>query len=188
MNTSPKTPAVRPGPAPAATPVPATTAGTGTPRRRNRPKEIGTKAETAVVRFLRDHGFPGAERRTLKGGKDQGDITGTPGVAWEIKTRNRNVSDAQIADWWDEAELEREHAEADVAVLVVKRPGHGLENAGDWWAYMDLASVTALATAGNGFLPTAAPNFWVKTRLRDIVLALRWAGYGEPLPPREVGE
>ena len=50
-----------------------------------RPKDIGTAAETAVVRFLRDNGFPLAERRALHGSTDRGDITGTPGLVWEVK-------------------------------------------------------------------------------------------------------
>ena len=44
----------------------------------NRPKAIGTAAETAVVRYLAAHGFPAAERRALHGATDLGDITGTP--------------------------------------------------------------------------------------------------------------
>lgn len=46
----------------------------------NRPKAIGTAAETAVVRYLAAHGFPAAERRALHGATDLGDITGTPGL------------------------------------------------------------------------------------------------------------
>ncbi|TQS29194.1 hypothetical protein FLW16_12475 [Microbispora sp. KK1-11] len=152
---------------------------------------MGTKAETAVVRYLHANGFPHAERRSLRGQLDAGDITGTIGVAWEVKGGHAawDASDAQIAAWWDEAEAERENAGlawAEVAVLVVQRRGYGPERAGNWWAYADLATITALATAGEGFLSAAAPNFWLKTRLSDIVLALRWAGYGEPLPGREV--
>ena len=36
----------------------------------NRPKAIGTAAETAVVRYLAAHGFPAAERRALHGARD----------------------------------------------------------------------------------------------------------------------
>ncbi|WP_433415076.1 hypothetical protein ACQP1V_36370 [Microtetraspora malaysiensis] len=153
------------------------------PRRRNKSKEIGTKAETAVVRHLRDHGFPGAERRALKGNLDEGDITGCIGVCWEVKGGDaaREASYLKIADWWREAEIERENADADVAVLVVQRRGYGLERAGDWWAYLDLATATFLATAGEGFLSEEAPNVLVRMRLADIVQALRWAGYGTPL-------
>ena len=50
-----------------------------------RPMDIGTAAESAVVKVLREHGFPHAERRALHGSIDLGDITGTPGLAWEVK-------------------------------------------------------------------------------------------------------
>ena len=39
----------------------------------NRPKAIGTAAETAVVRYLAAHGFPAAERRALHGATDLGE-------------------------------------------------------------------------------------------------------------------
>ena len=52
----------------------------------NRPKAIGTAAETAVVRYLAAHGFPAAERRALHGATDLGDITGTPQIVWERAT------------------------------------------------------------------------------------------------------
>ena len=35
-----------------------------------RSKDIGTRAETAVVRYLAAHGFPAAERRALHGATD----------------------------------------------------------------------------------------------------------------------
>jgi len=48
-------------------------------------KAKGTSAETAVVKYLIDNGFPYAERRALNGALDLGDITGTPALAWEVK-------------------------------------------------------------------------------------------------------
>lgn len=33
----------------------------------SRPRDIGTRAETAVVAWLQAHGWPGAERRALHG-------------------------------------------------------------------------------------------------------------------------
>ena len=46
----------------------------------NKPKRIGTAAETAVTRYARTAGFPLAERRALAGGADLGDILLAPGV------------------------------------------------------------------------------------------------------------
>lgn len=77
-----------------------------------RPRDIGTRAETAVVRVLRDHGFPHAERRALRGSQDAGDITGTPGVVWEVKggERAKNASHGQLSKWLHETSRERETA------------------------------------------------------------------------------
>src|SRR5690606_27104000 len=65
--------------------------------RMSRSKDIGTRAETAVVRYLRANGFEHAERRALRGRQDAGDITGTPGICWEVKARKRPISDTDVA-------------------------------------------------------------------------------------------
>jgi hypothetical protein len=51
----------------------------------NRPKQIGTGFETAVVDYLKQHGYPLAERRTLSGTHDRGDVAGVPGWVLECK-------------------------------------------------------------------------------------------------------
>lgn len=84
-------------------------------------KARGTAFETAVVGYLRDHGFPYAERRALRGKRDQGDVTGIPGVVLECKNHKRHA----LAEWWEEAEAERVHAAADIAAVVFKRKGKG---------------------------------------------------------------
>ena len=43
-------------------------------------KARGTKHETNVVNYLRANGFPHAERRTLSGAKDRGDINAAAGL------------------------------------------------------------------------------------------------------------
>ena len=50
-----------------------------------RPRDIGTHTESAAVRYLRTAGFPHAERRSLRGTLDAGDITGCIGTAWSVK-------------------------------------------------------------------------------------------------------
>lgn len=84
-------------------------------------KQKGTAYETLVVRFLRASGFPHAERRALHGGNDEGDVTGVPGVVWECK----NHKALKLSEWLNETEVERDNANADVGVLVVKRQGFG---------------------------------------------------------------
>ena len=50
-----------------------------------RPKDKGTQAESWGVEYLQSSGFPYAERMTLSGAKDRGDIKLCPGVIAEAK-------------------------------------------------------------------------------------------------------
>lgn len=145
----------------------------------SRSKDIGTRAETAVVRYLRGAGWPHAERRALTGARDLGDVTGTPGIVWEVKARKALISDREIAEWMDETETERVNAGATVGVLVVRRAGVGEGNAGRWWAYLTAGTVTGLASEG-GFVPYGQLGFPVRMLLRDAVTLLHLAGYGTP--------
>jgi hypothetical protein len=151
-------------------------------RTTNRPRKIGTATETAVVRFLRDNGWPHAERRSLKGTADQGDITGTPGLVWEVKGGEaaRTASDLKIAAWLEETDTERVNAGADAGVLVVQRRRVGAANAGRWWAVVRLGDVLALSDPST---PPALRVTWpVRMYLADVCTLLHAAGYGAPAP------
>ncbi|GLZ62854.1 hypothetical protein [Micromonospora sp. NBRC 107095] len=149
---------------------------------KRRPRDIGTAAESATVKYLHTAGFPHAERRSLRGALDAGDITGTPGVCWEVKGGDaaRTASDLTITRWMAELATETVNADADFGLLVVQRAGVGPGNAARWWAYMPAWHVTALLT---GSLPGVAVTFPVRMLLADAVTLLRAAGYGtEPAP------
>jgi hypothetical protein len=137
----------------------------------NRPKDIGTAAETAVVRALRRHGFPHAERRALRGEHDAGDIAGTPGVCWSVKGGEaaKSASDNQVERWLSALEKQQVNARADLGVLVLQRKGVGGPNADRWWA-VRLVS-----------LEPEAPCVIVRTTLRDMCWTLRAIGYGQPI-------
>jgi hypothetical protein len=147
----------------------------------NKPRAIGTAAETAVVRALRAHGFPHAERRSLKGTLDQGDVTGTPGLCWEVKGGHAawTASDRDIDAWLAETETERRNAAADVGILVVQRKGVGADNAHRWWAIMRLGDMLALRNPGTP--PDLRVTWPVRLKLADACQLLRDAGYGQPL-------
>lgn len=149
-----------------------------TPRR---PRDIGTAAETAVVRHLHTAGWPHAERRSLRGALDAGDVTGTPGVCWEIKGGDaaRRASDLDISRWMAELATEMTNAAATVGVLVVQRAGIGPANAGRWWAIMPAWQVAYLVlpdTLPGGFQHTHP----VRMLLTDACRLLTAAGYGQP--------
>jgi hypothetical protein len=101
-------------------------------------KKKGTSAETAVVNFLRDSGFIQAERRTLNGAKDRGDIAGLPGTVIEVK----NCARQELGAWVAEAELERDNDRADLGVVWHKRRGKG--HPADWFVTMSGAQFAAL--------------------------------------------
>ena len=50
-------------------------------------RKSGTAAESAVVRWLRDNGWPDVDRAPLRGVLDTGDLTGMPGHVISVKHR-----------------------------------------------------------------------------------------------------
>lgn len=104
-------------------------------------KDKGRRWETAIVTFLRDNGVPHAERRIAGDTKDRGDIAGLPGVVIEAK----NAARLELASWVDEAEVERGHDRADVAVVWHHRKGRG--SAGEGYVTMTGATLVALLRA-----------------------------------------
>lgn len=106
----------------------------------NKPKRIGTAAETAFVGLLRDTYWPHAERRALAGGKDLGDTTGHPGLVFEVKAAKMLC----IPKWLRETEAERVNAKADYGILIVKPQGVGATRVGLWWAVTDVDTQNGL--------------------------------------------
>lgn len=122
----------------------------------NRPKNKGTAAETAVVRYARANGFPLAERLALAGAKDQGDIRLTRHIHLEVKGGKaaETASDTQIAAWMEQAAIEAGNADVPYCFLVTKRAGKGPKNAGDWWVHANISDLILL-------------NYWDFPALRD---------------------
>jgi hypothetical protein len=156
---------------------------TASPRRR-RPKDIGTATETAVVNYLREHGWPSAERRALAGTYDLGDIIGTPGICWEIKGGKaaETAGDGQVGVWLAETNRERDNANADYGVLVMKRKACGTASVGRWWAAVTARDITSIVGRfSNGrHVATGVATAPVRLTLADLLPLLRAAGYGTP--------
>ena len=142
----------------------------------NRPRVKGTMAETAVVGYLRTHGFPHAERRSLHGALDWGDITGTIGLAWEVKYANFGL---QLASWLQQTNVERLNSGADHGILVVKPNGLGETKVHQWYAIMtaaDFAILVAQVAGSPGlgadcsdpslFVVDSDPEYYSSTSLR----------------------
>ena len=102
------------------------------------PRRKGSAFERDVVGYLREHGFPEAERAYGAGRpEDVGDIDGIPGVTVEVKNHARLA----LAQWIDEAERERVNARQPYGVVVVKRRG---KSAASSYVVCDLATFTRL--------------------------------------------
>lgn len=144
----------------------------------NRPKQIGTAAETAVVRAARTRGFSNADRLTLTGALDRGDIGLCPGVIIEVKggEKARDASDLLIESWLAETSREAVNAGADVAFLVTQRRGVGTTNAHRWWTWWRLSWLDDLRHER----PSHGPDTVVRMRLDDALHLIRTAGYGQP--------
>ena len=110
-------------------------------------KRKGTAAETAVVTYLREAGAIHAERRSLNGARDRGDVAGIPGVVIEVKDHAR----ISLAEFVDEAERESWNGPVpEVGVAWIKRRGKG--SPGAWYVAMTGDTFRHLLHA-SGYLP-----------------------------------
>jgi len=180
---SPTTAATSTPPGGGQAPTPTASGVGATPKqRRNKSGERGTRAETAVVRYLQAHGWPQAERRRLRGRNDPGDITGTPMVAWSVKGGDaaKLASDELLRKWRKRADDILQNVDADYGILVVQRKGFGPANCGRWWAVMWLSELLNLHA--EGLMPWH--DALVRLHLADLCALLVAAGYGS-LPAGE---
>lgn len=119
-------------------------------RRRNRSAEKGSAFERMVADWLKSRlGDDRIDRRVKHGVNDRGDITGvrTAGggrVVIECKAQNRLT----LAEWVDEAELERGNDDAVVGVVVHRRRGKGASSFGETYVSMTLESFARLLDGG----------------------------------------
>ena len=105
----------------------------------NPAKARGTAWETAVVRYLRDHGLPGARRSAQHGAKDVGDIALEPFVL-ECKDH----ATLALSEWVRQAKREASNAGADYGVVVAKRRRASVADA---YVVMDLETFARLVAA-----------------------------------------
>lgn len=141
----------------------------------NKPKAIGTAAESAVVKYIKSLGFDALSvtRKTLSGNNDLGDVwwnTHLGLVVIEVKggATAKNASYNQIAAWFNEAEAEASNAAMQMSgwitpLLVTQRSGIGHANAGDWWVWLYSDDYLNILNA-----PPSDHHYMIRFRLRDI--------------------
>jgi hypothetical protein len=106
---------------------------------------------------------------------DPGDVTGTPGLVWQMKYTARFEWPAVFAANLAETEAQRAAAGADHGLLVQRRSGTA--DVGKWWVHVTGRTFAVLLTGQE------APEFDCVARvtLAEFALLLRRAGYGTPL-------
>lgn len=110
----------------------------------NRNKQKGTAFETLITQALQ-HAFPEddrIDRAPLRGAKDEGDIRGVCSPFGRVVIECKNHNRLELAQWVDEAEVERGNADAIAAVVVHKRKGKG--KAGDQYVTLTLRDLIFL--------------------------------------------
>lgn len=102
-------------------------------------KQKGTAAETSVVNYLKDNGFPHASRiGAINGYNDKGDIDGCGPIVIEVK----NHKALDLAGWLKELEVEIKNAGVQTGVVIAKR--RGTTDVGEWYAVMSVDILLAL--------------------------------------------
>lgn len=103
----------------------------------NRSKQVGTAAESAVVKYILDKGLY-CHRKTLSGAVDEGDVwvvmpSGGIAVIQVKAGRSAETASIELMDrWLRDAEDQAGAAKGDMAFLVTKVSGRGDARVGDW--------------------------------------------------------
>lgn len=100
--------------------------------------------ERLVADYLRDNGFPFADRRVKTGALDRGDVGGVHVHDQRVAVEVKNTAKISLGTWCAEAEVERVNDGALAGVVVHKR--HGKGQAGDQWVTLTLRDFTAILT------------------------------------------
>lgn len=150
----------------------------------NKPKQIGTFAETGTLRAILPH-FPDAKRIVQHGREDQGDIDSgdTGDFVFEVKggKQCQQVGDKKLQGWMDETDEERDHLGKKWGVLVLQRAGFGQPRSDRWWAYVHLGD---LAHWAGGEFRVGDPMF-VRLELGHLLELLAAHGYTVDAPEEE---
>lgn len=88
-------------------------------------RNLGTRYETSIKDWLRDNGWPYADRKVLEGSEDKGDIRLSERVPFviEAKTAKSTTDRASLGTFVKELEVEVKNANAECGAVVFKRKG-----------------------------------------------------------------
>ncbi len=100
----------------------------------NRSKATGTTAESAVRDYMKANGFPFADRLTLHGSSDIGDIRLGDGIPVTVEVKGGQKAVTALGSHIDELWAEMDNGGTETGVVIAKRCRKG--NVGEWFAVM----------------------------------------------------
>ena len=143
---------------------------------KTKPKALGTAWETDVRNYVaKELGDERIERRALHGARDMGDIHGLFAHGYEgiIECkRDRDMGASDLAEYQRQTIDERENADADFALLVVKNFNHSVGEAFCWVTLRDLARIALPLMVCDGWLD-AADETWACVPLSTACALMR---------------
>lgn len=92
------------------------------------------------------------ERRVKHGTNDRGDIAGLRIHGKRVVVECKNHRRMELAEWVDEAEIERGNDDADYGIVVHKRRGCGKAKFGGNYVTMTLETFAAIAAGGRDLI------------------------------------
>lgn len=96
-----------------------------TTRSRTSARKAGTRFERHIADCLAHLIDDRIDRRARNCAKDRGDIGGWRHAGLRITAELKDTTRLSIGDWIREADIERGNDDADVALVIHKRRGHG---------------------------------------------------------------
>ena len=143
---------------------------------KTKPKALGTAWETDVRNYVaKELDDERIERRALHGARDMGDIHGLFAHGYEgiIECkRDRDMGASDLAEYQRQTIDERENADADFALLVVKNFNHSVGEAFCWVTLRDLARIALPLMVCDGWLD-AADETWACVPLSTACALMR---------------
>ena len=116
----------------------------------NRMKSLGTSHESAIRTWLREHGWPYADRRAQNGAADLGDIRLSERIPFvvEAKTAKSTTDRASLGTFVKELEAEINNAQAESGAVVFKKKG--TTDVGEYYAILPVKYLNALLIRAYG--------------------------------------
>jgi hypothetical protein len=144
-------------------------------------KNRGKFYELQFAKWLATRGWPDARRAVVTGTGDRhdpGDIAGTPGIVWDVKSRTADLArqPAAVMPMLAAVELMRSGEGAAFGFLVERADRTPVER---WRVWQPLGQAVRLA----GGQPAVFPGPPVSMSATDTVALLHARGYGSPVDP-----